>query len=285
MTACSPVTVGLCSPVTCPCTVAPAGMTVCPFCATTAWVVVAVNLSPTLLDFVPSDWSSRAVMVVPAGSEFALAGVDVTTSPPEDVSIRAGWAHADTTSAAAPMAIRGCWMQFDMGPPVRWSCYRSDENTHSRASRRAGHLHRPSPSAASLPATIACSVYSLGGVPMTSRCGTPRSPSEGVGDASVVLRHSPCPPPLTGPSSQLGQSCRRACRRTRTTDRAVGGVRNITVLWCLFAHTHAACIGSPVIRFGSHDPGTECCDAMLQDTSDGRDTDFPVLAFTDESDR
>lgn len=24
---------------------------------------------------------------------------------------------------------------------------------------------------------------------------------------------------------------------------------------------------------------------MLQDTSDGRDTDFPVLAFTDESDR
>ena len=62
-------------------------------------------------------------------------------------------------------------------------------------------------------------------------------------------------------------------------------VRNITLVWCYSAHLHAACIALPSIRFGSHDPGAECCDAMLQETSDGRDADFPVLAFTDESDR
>ena len=121
---------------------------------------------------------------------------------------------------------------------------------------------------------------------MASRRPDIAQSSEGVGRRLTHLsRHSSCPAPPDGPGFPKRPALRRARRRCRSAEHADVNVRNITVVRCFPAHTHAACIATASIRFGSHDPGAECCDAMLQETSDGREADFPVLAFTDESDR
>src|SRR6059036_3113157 len=63
------------------------GTTTAPFCAMRSPVTVAVKLSPTWLDRVPSDWFRLAVIDEPTGIVFAFAGVTETTSPPDEVTV------------------------------------------------------------------------------------------------------------------------------------------------------------------------------------------------------
>jgi hypothetical protein len=87
--------------VTVPRTVAPDGTATDPSDARTSLSTVAVNVSPTLLDSVPSSLLSLTCMVVPTGRLADVDGVAVgcgATSPVDStVAVRA---HADVASAA-----------------------------------------------------------------------------------------------------------------------------------------------------------------------------------------